>query len=55
MRLLLAEDERATARLLAEGLREQAYAVDIVHYGLAASEKLVSAVLEIHSREAASR
>jgi DNA-binding response OmpR family regulator len=29
MRVLLAEDERVTAQLLAKGLREQAYAVDL--------------------------
>ncbi len=33
MRLLLVEDERATARMLAKGLREHSYAVDIAHDG----------------------
>jgi two-component system copper resistance phosphate regulon response regulator CusR len=33
MRLLLVEDEPAAARLLAKGLREQAYAVDIAEDG----------------------
>jgi two-component system copper resistance phosphate regulon response regulator CusR len=33
MRLLLVEDERATARMLAKGFREHAYAVDVVHDG----------------------
>jgi DNA-binding response OmpR family regulator len=40
MRILLVEDERVTARLLAKGLREHAYAVDVVHDGLAASARL---------------
>jgi two-component system, OmpR family, copper resistance phosphate regulon response regulator CusR len=40
MRVLLVEDERATARFLAKGLREHAYAVDVVHDGVAASERL---------------
>ena len=30
MRILLVEDEPAAARMLAKGLREQAYAVDVV-------------------------
>jgi DNA-binding response OmpR family regulator len=37
MRVLLVEDERATARLLAKGL-QQAYAVDLVD-GVVASER----------------
>jgi DNA-binding response OmpR family regulator len=40
MRVLLVEDERSTARFLAKGLREQAYAVDVVHDGLVASARL---------------
>jgi DNA-binding response OmpR family regulator len=40
MRLLLVEDERATARILAKGLREQAYAVDVVHDGVSATQRL---------------
>jgi DNA-binding response OmpR family regulator len=40
MRVLLAEDERVTAQLLAKGLREQAYAVDLVHDGVSASRRL---------------
>src|SRR6201995_1443843 len=43
MRVLLVEDERATALYLAKGLREHAYAVDVVHDGLHASEKLAGA------------
>ncbi len=38
MRLLLAEDQRDTADLLAKGLREHAYAVDVVRDGAAALE-----------------
>jgi DNA-binding response OmpR family regulator len=40
MRLLVAEDERTLARLLATGLRRQALAVDVVHDGAAALERL---------------
>jgi DNA-binding response OmpR family regulator len=40
MRVLLVEDERATARLLAKGLREQGYAVDVVHDGVVAGRRL---------------
>jgi DNA-binding response OmpR family regulator len=47
MRVLLVEDERATARLLAKGLREQAYAVDVVHDGLLASERLADSDYDI--------
>jgi two-component system copper resistance phosphate regulon response regulator CusR len=47
MRVLLVEDERATARLLAKGLREQAYAVDLVHDGLVASERLADSEYDI--------
>jgi DNA-binding response OmpR family regulator len=47
MRVLLVEDERATARLLAKGLREQAYAVDVVHDGLIASERLADSNYDI--------
>ncbi len=36
MRLLLVEDEPDAARILAKGLRENAYAVDVVHDGEAA-------------------
>ena len=36
MRLLLVEDEPDAARMLAKGLRENAYAVDVVHDGEAA-------------------
>jgi two-component system copper resistance phosphate regulon response regulator CusR len=36
MRILLAEDEPDAARLLAKGLREQSYAVDVVANGEAA-------------------
>jgi DNA-binding response OmpR family regulator len=36
MRLLLVEDERSAARMLAKGLREQGYAVDLVADGVSA-------------------
>jgi DNA-binding response OmpR family regulator len=40
MRILVAEDERALADLVAEGLREQSMAVDIAYDGAAALERL---------------
>jgi DNA-binding response OmpR family regulator len=40
MRILVAEDERVLADLVAEGLRKQAMAVDVVYDGAAASERL---------------
>jgi DNA-binding response OmpR family regulator len=40
MRILVAEDERFLADLVAEGLREQAMAVDIAYDGAAALERL---------------
>jgi DNA-binding response OmpR family regulator len=40
MRILVAEDERFLAGLVAEGLRAQAMAVDIAHDGAAALERL---------------
>ena len=36
MRILLVEDEPDAARMIAQGLREQAYAVDVVADGEAA-------------------
>ncbi len=39
MRLLLVEDERQTAEMLARGLREQTYAVDVAEDGMVALEK----------------
>jgi two-component system, OmpR family, copper resistance phosphate regulon response regulator CusR len=36
MRILVVEDEPDAARMIAKGLREQAYAVDVVHDGQAA-------------------
>ncbi|GAA0402749.1 hypothetical protein Acor_68170 [Acrocarpospora corrugata] len=41
MRILVAEDERVLADLVAEGLREQAMAVDVAYDGAAALERLV--------------
>jgi DNA-binding response OmpR family regulator len=40
MRILVAEDERFLADLVAEGLREQAMAVDVAYDGAAALERL---------------
>ncbi|MEV2192406.1 response regulator transcription factor [Streptomyces phaeochromogenes] len=40
MRVLIAEDERMLADAVAEGLREEAFAVDIVHDGDSALERL---------------
>ncbi|MCC6391839.1 MAG: response regulator transcription factor [Bryobacterales bacterium] len=39
MRLLIVEDEPEAARLLADGLREMAYAVDVAYDGVTAIEK----------------
>ena len=40
MRILLVEDEPAAARMLAKGLREQAYAVDVATDGREAAYAL---------------
>jgi len=40
MRVLVAEDEQMLAKLVAEGLRKHAMAVDVVYDGAAASERL---------------
>jgi DNA-binding response OmpR family regulator len=40
MRILVAEDERFLAALVAEGLRDQAMVVDVAHDGAAALERL---------------
>lgn len=42
MRLLIVEDERPTAEMLARGLREQTYAVDVAVSGPAAVEKVAA-------------
>jgi len=47
MRVLVVEDEPAAARLLAKGLRENAYAVDIARDGLAANEFLASVPYDV--------
>ena len=47
MRVLLVEDERATARMLAKGLREQAYAVDVAHDGDTAWARLTASEYDI--------
>ncbi|HJS58128.1 MAG TPA: response regulator transcription factor [Vicinamibacteria bacterium] len=43
MRILLVEDEPDAARMVAKGLREHAYAVDVVGDGVAACEQAASA------------
>ena len=47
MHVLLVEDERATARMLAKGLREHAHAVDVVHDGLSACQRLAESDYDI--------
>ncbi len=47
MRLLLVEDERATARMLAKGFREHAYAVDVSHDGDDAWRRLAAAPYDV--------
>lgn len=47
VRVLLVEDEQATARMLAKGLREHAYAVDVVHDGDAAWARLTASDYDI--------
>jgi len=47
MHVLLVEDERATARMLAKGLREQAYAVDVVHDGVSACQRVSESEYDI--------
>jgi len=47
MHVLLVEDERATARMLAKGLREQAYAVDVVHDGVSACQRVAESEYDI--------
>jgi len=47
MRVLLVEDEPSAARILAKGLREHAYAVDVVRDGRIASEQLAAADYDI--------
>ena len=40
MRVLVVEDSRSLAEVLAEGLRDQGMAVDVAHDGLEAAAKL---------------
>ncbi|MFC9492478.1 response regulator transcription factor, partial [Streptomyces hydrogenans] len=40
MRVLVVEDARSLAEVVAEGLRDQGMAVDVAHDGLAAAERL---------------
>jgi two-component system copper resistance phosphate regulon response regulator CusR len=47
MRVLLVEDEPSAARMLAKGLREHAYAVDVVRDGRIASAQLAVADYDI--------
>jgi two-component system, OmpR family, copper resistance phosphate regulon response regulator CusR len=42
VRILLVEDEQQTAKMLARGLREQTYAVDVAADGPAALEKVTA-------------
>jgi len=39
VRVLLVEDEHGTAKMLAKGLREESYAVDVAGYGEKALEQ----------------
>ena len=47
MRLLLVEDEPSTARMVAKGLREHAYAVDVAHDGSTAGLRLANTDYDI--------
>ena len=47
MHVLLVEDEPTTARLLAKGLREHGYAVDVVHDGVTATQRLADSNYDI--------
>lgn len=47
MRLLLVEDEEDAARMIAKGLRQESYAVDIAGDGLSAIEKALSHLYDL--------
>jgi DNA-binding response OmpR family regulator len=47
MRLLVVEDARALADVVAEGLRDQGMAVDLAYDGLAAAEKLAHTAYDV--------
>ena len=47
MRVLVVEDDRALAEVVAEGLRDQGMAVDVAHDGLAAVAKLDPSVHDV--------
>jgi len=47
MRILVVEDDRALAEVLAEGLRDQGMAVDLAHHGLAVVAKLDLAAYDV--------
>ena len=47
MRLLLVEDEEDAARMIAKGLRQEAYAVDIAAEGRSAVEKALSHLYDL--------
>lgn len=47
MRVLVVEDARSLAEVIAEGLRDQGMAVDVAHDGLVAAEKLDTAPYEV--------
>lgn len=47
MRLLLVEDEEDAARMIAKGLRQESYAVDIASDGVSATEKALSQMYDL--------
>jgi two-component system copper resistance phosphate regulon response regulator CusR len=47
MRVLLVEDEPSAARMLAKGLRDHAYAVDVIHDGRLASAQLATTEYDV--------
>lgn len=47
MRLLLVEDEEDAARMIAKGLRQESYAVDIAGDGVSATEKALSQMYDL--------
>ena len=47
MRILLVEDERAAARMIAKGLREEGYAVDVAGDGVAAVQQVSRASYDV--------
>ncbi|NUU23116.1 MAG: DNA-binding response regulator, partial [Streptomycetaceae bacterium] len=47
MRILVVEDERVLAGLVADGLRRHAMAVDVCHDGAAALERLAATEYDV--------